>query len=209
MGHPPHPTPPPTFWGPECAYMVQIDALSTPEVRVQVSSQSYAASQSDGAFVQHQFQKELRAQSKSVNWTSQSSYLHHDLKGVRSSSLRGSLPPVREARLLFHSLGWVTAQLLWKFQVSSFLCSSLRSRRKSWLSAAHSAPGAQVVSVSRGLGRPGHCAQKLAGIEQQEHREPDLTHWRRSPGTGVISNGCWLSSVCYIWSSAAPITNES
>ena len=38
------------------------------KVRVQVSSQSYAASQSDGAFVQHQFQKELGAgaQSKSV-----------------------------------------------------------------------------------------------------------------------------------------------
>ena len=117
-----------------------------------MSSQSYAASQSDGAFVQHQFQKELGAQSKSVKWTSQSSYLHHDLKGVRSSSLRGSLSPVREARFLFHSLGWVTAQLLWKFQVSNFLCSILRSRRRSWLSAAHSAPGAQVVSVSRGLG---------------------------------------------------------
>ena len=23
--------------------------------------------------------------------------------------------------------------------------------------------------------RPGHCAEQLAGIEQQEHREPDLT----------------------------------
>ena len=38
MGHPPHPptppTPPITFRGFECGYMVQIDALSTPECQV-------------------------------------------------------------------------------------------------------------------------------------------------------------------------------
>merc|ERR1712051_823144 len=34
----PHPTPPITFRGPECGYMVQIDALSTPECQEGVPS---------------------------------------------------------------------------------------------------------------------------------------------------------------------------